>query len=92
MKRKFLLTVAMSALFASAQLAFLAPVSAHPAAHVRLSVSSHSAIIRGGRVESSVSSQKVLILGNSEGLQDIRDLEKFVNANVQSIESFASFA
>ncbi len=110
MKRKFFLTVALSALFASSQLAFLAPVSAHPASQIRLSVASSSAVVYNGRVESVVSSRRVLTLGNSdggtnsgvssqrelttrngEGLNDIREFQAFVNASVQSIESFNPF-
>ena len=91
MKRKFFLTIALSAMFASSQLAFLAPVSAHPAAHIRLSVASSSAVVYNGRVESLVSRNKVLILGNNEGRQDIRELQAFVNASVKSIESFNPF-
>ena len=91
MKRKLFLTVVMSALFASSQLVFLAPVSAHPAAHIRLSVASSSATVHNGKVVSIVSRKKVVNLGNSEGQTDIRELQAFVNASVKSFESFNAF-
>lgn len=44
-----------------------------------------------GQVGSVISSKKSLTLGNSEGREDIRELQAFVNASVQSIESFNPF-
>ncbi len=91
MKRKFFVTIALSAVFASSQLAFLAPVSAHPAAHIRLSAASSSATVHNGKVVSLVSRKKVLVIGNSEGQTDIRELQAFVNASLKSFQEFNSF-
>jgi hypothetical protein len=38
-----------------------------------------------------MSGQKAPTFGNGEGLNDIRELQAFVNASVKSIESFNPF-
>ncbi len=75
MKRKLLLTFAMSTLFASSQLAFLPLMSAHAAVSgPQLTASSSATTIRGGNLEALIASKKVPALGNSEGFTDIQEL------------------
>ena len=81
MKRKLLLTFALSTLFASSQLAFLPIASAH-AANPTLTASSSATTVRGGNLEALLARQPSLHLGNSEGFTDIQELGLLVGIKI----------
>ena len=82
MKRKLLLTFALSTLFASSQLAFLPIASAHAATNPTLSASSSATTVRGGNLEALLARQPSLKLGNSEGFTDIQELGLLVGIKI----------
>ncbi len=81
MKRKFLLTFAMSTLFASSQLAFLPTMSAHAAASPNPWATSHVMTFHGSRVQSLLSSKKAFTLGDSKS--NLQELEKLLGIGIK---------
>ncbi|GAC1373381.1 MAG: hypothetical protein NVS2B12_26760 [Ktedonobacteraceae bacterium] len=80
MKKKILLTIAMNALFASAQLTLLPVGGVHATPHYAVSATSKAESVPGASLAALLSARKKgFVLSNSEGISDIQELQKFVS-------------